>query len=447
LALTLLCALNSQLSTVLAQGSLTPPGAPGPTMVTLSQIEPRTPITSAPYTISAPGSYYLAANLAVSSGTAITITASQVTLDLNGYTLSSTEATPTGTGILLAGGATDITIRNGHIKGNVVYSAGNYAGSGFANGIYFSGSTLQNVLVSHVSVSGVLNNGIDLGAGVTYEGGSPAPEFGSTTTLEYSTVQTSGGTGIVATSVSHSTATVCGSGGIVASTASDCYAYSTGGDGLYVLTATGCYGYSGTAAGLVGTMAENCYGEAADGAGLSVFVANNCWGQCDSGFSDGLYAGYIATGCYGESYEGTGLTANIATGCYGSSLVGFGLYAYQIATGCYGESTGSYDGTGLYAAQAAMGCYGYALSGSGINATIVNNCIGISGGGGYGVYATQFATGSSGTSVTGTGLYAKYIATSCAGFSGASGTGLQTESATSSGGIPNVIATYQYNMP
>src|ERR1017187_8409666 len=115
LALLALSTLNSQLSTVFAQGSLTPPGAPTPTMKSLDQIEARTPISSVPYTISAPGSYYLTGNLAVSSGTAITITASQVTLDLNGFTLSSTEATPTGTGILLeVGGNSDITIRNGH---------------------------------------------------------------------------------------------------------------------------------------------------------------------------------------------------------------------------------------------------------------------------------------------------------------------------------------------
>lgn len=31
---------NLQFSSVFAQGSLTPPGAPGPTMLTLSQIEP-----------------------------------------------------------------------------------------------------------------------------------------------------------------------------------------------------------------------------------------------------------------------------------------------------------------------------------------------------------------------------------------------------------------------
>src|SRR6185295_16428367 len=90
-ALTLLFStLNPQLSTALAQGPLTPPGAPAPTMKTLDQVEARTLISSAPFTISQPGSYYLTANLTVSSGNAITIAASGVTLDLNGFTISST---------------------------------------------------------------------------------------------------------------------------------------------------------------------------------------------------------------------------------------------------------------------------------------------------------------------------------------------------------------------
>ena len=81
------------------QGSLTPPGAPAPTMKSLDQIEPRTPISSLPYTINTAGSYYLTKNLSVTSGDGITISVDKVALDLNGFTISSNAASATGTGI------------------------------------------------------------------------------------------------------------------------------------------------------------------------------------------------------------------------------------------------------------------------------------------------------------------------------------------------------------
>lgn len=86
---------------VYAQGNLTPPGAPAATMKTLDQIEPRTPINqvSLPFTINASGSYYVTENLSVASGNAITINASGVTLDLSGFTITSTSATAAGNAV------------------------------------------------------------------------------------------------------------------------------------------------------------------------------------------------------------------------------------------------------------------------------------------------------------------------------------------------------------
>lgn len=76
--------------TVLAQGSLTPPGQPAPTMKTLDQIEPRTPISALPFSISSPGSYYLTGNLtATADGASITVSADDVMIDLNGFTLAA----------------------------------------------------------------------------------------------------------------------------------------------------------------------------------------------------------------------------------------------------------------------------------------------------------------------------------------------------------------------
>jgi parallel beta-helix repeat protein len=100
-------------SSALAQGSLTPTGAPAPTMKSLAQIEPRTPISSLPTNITVSGSYYLTTNLIGTASGGITISADGVTVDLNGFALVG----GTGPGVLVSGIRTNVAIRNGTING------------------------------------------------------------------------------------------------------------------------------------------------------------------------------------------------------------------------------------------------------------------------------------------------------------------------------------------
>ncbi len=111
LALCALCLSGTQF--VYAQGSLTPPGAPAPTMRTLDQLEPRMPIGSLPFAITQPGSYVVVRNLSGASG-GITVSASNVTLDLNGFTLSG-DRLVLGHGIVVVPGD-NVAIQNGVLQ-------------------------------------------------------------------------------------------------------------------------------------------------------------------------------------------------------------------------------------------------------------------------------------------------------------------------------------------
>src|SRR5438552_2189365 len=71
--------------------------------------------TMVPLTITDPGSYRLSSNVAVTgSATAISIQSNDVSLDLNGFTVSG-DATPFSDGIFVY--ATNVEIRNGTVRG------------------------------------------------------------------------------------------------------------------------------------------------------------------------------------------------------------------------------------------------------------------------------------------------------------------------------------------
>jgi hypothetical protein len=305
---------------VRAQGPLTPPGAPAPTMKTLSQIEARTPVSSAPFTISSSGSYYLTTNLTVSTGSAITINANNVRLDLNGFTLSSTEnPATTGCGILLSAiGVTNIAIINGFISSGVTNnSSGVFGGSGFGSGIY--GVVAVNTRITGVSVSGCRINGIVLGVNSDY----------FNTVVESCTVNMVGSSGIIGASVNDSTAVNCGGTAIAAFTANNCYGTSLSLDGVSCSSASNCYGAtSSTSVGLAANTASNCAGLSNGGDGVIASTASTCIG---SDIADGTgVSATIAIGCYGYSSLGTGLSATIANSCGSNSGDAAITYKYNM---------------------------------------------------------------------------------------------------------------------
>jgi len=123
-----------------ATGPQGPAGATGPIgpqglmgAAGASAPDPRgTPITSAPFTITAPGNYYLANNISVDQETAITINADNVVLDLNGFEVSSNiTGFNFGDAIIAGFIRRNITIKNGVVQGIV--------GTSSSSGIFFNG--------------------------------------------------------------------------------------------------------------------------------------------------------------------------------------------------------------------------------------------------------------------------------------------------------------------
>lgn len=161
-----------------AQGSLTPPGAPAPLGRTLTQLEPRIDVATlagdatAVHVITAPGSYYLSANITVpASLSGVAVAAANVTLDLNGFAITGQASSVRGVELRNTTGG--LVVHGGHVTNTGGAGIG-ASGAGPSNvHLYDLGlrscagggivlPVLSGVVVENCRVNGCLVTGIDL---------------------------------------------------------------------------------------------------------------------------------------------------------------------------------------------------------------------------------------------------------------------------------------------
>ncbi len=286
------------------QGSLTPPGPPAPTMKSLDQVEARTPIPggTAPVPINSPGSYYLTGNVSIfsvsSSTNGITVYASNVTIDLNGFDLAGS-ATSSGAGIFIASGVSNVTIRNGTIR--------NWGSDGL------NGSGNSKVRAEKLRV--ISNGGNGIAAGGTAE-------------VLNCVAESNVGTGIKAMDNS-----IVKDSQAIATTGKDGVGISVGGAALV----TGCVARSNSGNGIMvgnACKVENCtvFGNTGDGINGGVVVAVN-----------GCVLG--SNGTNGIIVSDHALIQNCHVNA--SASLGIGVTNFSIVRDCTVDYTNSAGGDGI----------------------------------------------------------------------------------------------------
>lgn len=338
-------------ATTLAQGSLTPPGAPGPTMIRLDQINGRIPLIDGLHgtsinadthtiTITQPGSYYLTGHVLIlpgGPGHGVVIAADDVTLDLNGYSLRSTATAATGNAITFTAPRTGtggigfrqrIRIFNGTISGGATLgyntTSNTYEivpGGGFQSGVvplYGEETTqIDSVVVENLMVNGMNESGIILG-------------IRSQSIVRDCLVSICGNQGIQAGLVENTMVRTAGYGGISGTVVRGCEASTYLNSGIYGDTVSDSVGYAYSS-----------------GPGITAESASNSKGHCTGN-------------------AGTGLRAKIATNCVGLATGNVGTF---------GSDNTPYPPTGLSVTGTAQSCTGSAQHGVAIRAKIAVACV------------------------------------------------------------------------
>jgi len=295
----LLGAAGVGLAAVAIAGDLNPPPGPvSPTMKTLKQVEPRTPVESLPgsptatYLITQPGSYYLAGNITGEAGKdGIFIGSDNVILDLMGFTLSGVPGA--GGGVNSQFGRKDIAVCNGTVSNwtdGVSIAAENalirniFAISNLGDGIYGHSNAM---IIDCVSA----NNG-DVGIGAAIEGmivrctarqnGRDGLAIGQGEVRECMSVLNVRH-GITVGNVGRSTVT-----------GNTCYDNGTGGNGA------GIFVYSSSSGNRIeaNNVTHNTRGIDADGAG-NLIIKNSASGNTGTGSPSANYD-IVAGNAYGQ---------------------------------------------------------------------------------------------------------------------------------------------------
>ena len=143
-------------------------GVIGPAQAEDGRIPLCLPVGATSLNISDSGSYYLSEDISVSrAGAVIYIWADDVTLDLDGHTISNTNTT-SSLGLIYASGYTGIHISNGHLVGG-------------QTGIYLMHSTARaEFAIGHVMCHGQGQAGIEVhgSSGFPVPASSPRSGFG-----------------------------------------------------------------------------------------------------------------------------------------------------------------------------------------------------------------------------------------------------------------------------
>ena len=315
------------------QGSLTPPGAPTPTMKTLDQVEPRIAVNAtntpgnanAVYNITQPGSYYLTGTVTgVSAKDGIRIASSGVTLDLNGFEVLGVAGSNIGVDVP-SGTLTNIAILNGSIRnwGSV--------------GVYVNG-TVTNVRAISLLVSG---NGD--GIRLTSSGNTISQCTATNNTLSWAIFVGPGST--VSNCSVYTNLTTYALHTFDNCTVSNCLVDSNDGHGIVVsnqcnvisCSVTNCLGNKGGISTLAGSTVSNCTSGFNNSNGI--LTTDGCTVTNCSVDGSGTFGILVGTGCMLANCTvinsgTTGITASSNSSLANCTTNGNAAAGINVANGC-----------------------------------------------------------------------------------------------------------------